>query len=155
MHILWQAGLLLRIQKYKFEDDGSQRDKYSIVLQVNKHEAYVIHTLTTSQNKAGLPANYAGCQVHKFVPYYFFPALHVVSDNGFYFEKDTYVFFSSNVRKEPLEKLEGLAKQSVFGLVPLGCLASEELKRLLKCLLKSNQLPQAIKEELESVKSGL
>lgn len=146
---------MLRIKNYKFEDDGSERDKYTIILTVNSAEAYVIHTLTTSQNRGILQAVHAGCQVYKHVPYYFFPAGHVVGDQGYFFDKDTYIFFTNNIRKEQLEKLQNAAQQSAFSLVPLGKLSSDELKRLLKCILKSSQLPQDVIAELESLKNNL
>jgi len=34
----WKPGLILRIKNYKFEDDGSSRDKYAIVLCTNDRE---------------------------------------------------------------------------------------------------------------------
>ncbi len=50
----WKPGLILRISNYKFEDDNSIRDKYSIALYTNNQEAYLIDSLTTSRNNPDL-----------------------------------------------------------------------------------------------------
>jgi hypothetical protein len=60
----WKPGLILRIKNYKFEDDGSTRDKYAIVLHTNKEELYLIHSLTTSQNNLAVSGTHYGCQVY-------------------------------------------------------------------------------------------
>src|SRR5690348_17044247 len=96
----WKPGLILRIKNYKFEDDNSVRDKYSIVLYTNENEAYLIHTLTTTQNNLLVPGLRHGCSVHQNIPYYFFPKELIIGDNNFYFEKDTFIFFRNNIRKE-------------------------------------------------------
>ena len=70
----WKPGLILRIKSYKFEDDGSSRDKYAIILHTNDKELYLIHSLTTSQNNLSVPGMHYGCSVHIGVPYYFIPA---------------------------------------------------------------------------------
>jgi hypothetical protein len=59
----WKSGLILRIKSYKFEDDNTTRDKYSIVLYAKDKEAYLIHSLTTSQNNPGVPGTQYGCSV--------------------------------------------------------------------------------------------
>jgi len=69
----WKPGLILRIKSYKFEDDNTTRDKYNIVLCTNDKEAYLIHSLTTSQNNLTVPGLRYGCSVHHNIPYYFFP----------------------------------------------------------------------------------
>ncbi len=154
MQIVWKPGLLLRINDYKFEDDGSTRDKYAIVLWINNDEAYLIHSLTTSQNKSGFPAEHLGCQVYRSVPYFFIPQGQVIGDQGYSFDKDTFIFFNNNVRKASLQKFKDAAK-SIFKLAPLGCLTSEELKRLLKCILKSRQIEISVFDELNALKDSL
>lgn len=150
----WEPGLLLRINDYKFEDDGSKRDKYAIILSVNDEEAWLIHSLTTSQNKLNFPATHYGCQVHHHTPYYFIPKDTIIGDQGFSFDKDTFIFFRNNVRKVSLDKFKKAAV-SIFQMAPLGKLSADELKRLLKCMLKSSFLEQGIAEELSRVKSQL
>jgi hypothetical protein len=77
-----------------------------------------------------------------------------IGDNDFYFEKDTFIFFKSNVRKENFIKFEAAAKQ-LFGIVELGTLNNYELKRLIKCALKSDFLSKEIFEQLNNFKEIL
>lgn len=149
-----KPGQILRIQNYKFEDDGSTRDKYAIVLYTNDEKVYLIHCLTTSQNNLSVPASAYGCSVHNHVPYYFIPQGQVIGDEKYFFEKDTFIFFMNNVRKELFYKFEAASKK-IFGLVTLGVLTNEELKRLIKCALKSNFLTADIEKELKDFKESL
>lgn len=150
----WKPGLILRIRNYKFEDDNSVRDKYAIVLLTNDTELYLIHSLTTTQNNLSVPGLQYGCSVHNHVPYYFIPSGQVIGDQNFYFEKDTFIFFRSNVRKELYSKFEAAA-QTLFGVAILGTLSNEELKRIIKCALKSRFIPGDIEAELTAFKATL
>ena len=149
----WQPGLIIRINNYRFDDDGSQRDKYAIVLKANHEELYIIHCLTTSQNNPGISPNGHGCNVERNIPYYFIEANRIIGNEGYFFEKDTFIFFLQNVRKEAIEKPEKLSR-GPFDLVSLGLLTTEELKRLLKCVLKSKYLTTAVKAELTGFKDS-
>ncbi len=152
----WKPGLILRIKDYEFEDDNSIRDKYSIVLYTNNKEAYLIHSLTTTQNNLSITGFKYGCSVHKnFLPYYYFPKDQIIGDQNFLFEKDTFIFFRNNVRKELFSKFEAAAKTSFFGMIILGTLTKEELKRILKCALKSKFIPAEIQKELAEFKESL
>jgi hypothetical protein len=150
----WKPGLILRIKDYKFEDDGSTRDKYSIILHTNDKELYLIHSLTTSRNNQVVPGTHYGCSVHQHIPYYFIPAKKAIGDDNFSFEKDTFVFFQSNIRKESFEKFEAASK-TLWGVISLGMLRSEELGRILKCALKSRFIPANIASELSGFKATL
>ncbi|MES2331801.1 MAG: hypothetical protein V4539_19495 [Bacteroidota bacterium] len=150
----WKPGLILRIKDYKFEDDNSSKDKYAIVLYADDKKAYIIHSLTTSQNNRNMPALQYGCSVHHSTPYYFIPRGQVIGNENFSFEKDTFIFFRNNVRKELVSKFEA-ASQKLFGLLLLGVLSNEELKRIIKCALKSKFVPEEIEKELILFKSSL
>ena len=150
----WKPGLILRIKDYKFEDDNSTRDKYLIVLFTNNQQAYLIHSLTTSRNNPGITGLKYGCSVHNRLPYFYFPVGQVIGDQRFSFDKETFIFFSNNVRKESFEKLEAASKK-LFGLISLGLLNNEELKRIIKCALKSNLLPKQVEQELLIFKESL
>jgi len=79
----WKSGMILRIKNYQFEDDGSTRDKYAIVLYTNEKEVYLIHSLTTTQNNLTVPGMQFGCSVHRNIPYFFFPKRQVIGVNPF------------------------------------------------------------------------
>lgn len=153
--MFWTPGQILRINNYKFEDDGSTRDKYAIVLHTNDNEAYLIHCLTTSQNNLSVNTHNYGCSVHNNIPYYFIPKKQVIGDKGYYFDRDTFIFFSGNIRKERYSKFQTAASKQVFGLANLGNLTNEELKRLIKCALKSRFIPSDIESELRAFKDSL
>jgi hypothetical protein len=150
----WKPGLILRIKSYKFEDDNTTRDKYAIVLFTNDKEAYLVHSLTTSQNNPGVPGDQYGCSVYKNIPYYFIPQGHILGSEQFFFEKDTFIFFQNNVRRESFVKFERAAK-ILFGVISLGVLSNEELKRIVKCALKSRFIPEEIEKELSAFKATL
>ena len=151
----WKPGLILRIKNYKFEDNNTTRDKYSIVLFTNNEYAYLIHSLTTSQNNFQVKGTNYGCSVHNNrMPYYFFPENQIVGSDNFFFEKDTFIFFQSNIRKENFSKFDTAAK-TLFGLISLGTLTKEELKRVIKCALKSKFIPADIEKELTTFKQTL
>ncbi len=153
--MIWKPGLILRIKDYRFEDDGSKRDKYAIVLCVNDQHLYLIHSLTTSQNSLSVPGAKYGCSVHNNIPYFFIPRGQIIGDENYSFEADTFIFFRSNVRKEAFTKFEAAAKASLFGVVTLGVLSTDELERLLKCALKSKYLTAEIESELFAFKLSL
>jgi hypothetical protein len=150
----WKPGLILRIKDYKFEDDGTTRDKYAIVLHTNDKEVYLIHSLTTSRNNPGVPGTHYGCSVHMGIPYYFIPAGQLIGDGNFCFDKDTFIFFQSNIRKESYAKFDAASK-TLWGLVSLGILTNEELGRIIKCALKSRFIPSGIESELLTFKATL
>ena len=150
----WKPGLIVRIKDYRFEDNGTTRDKYAIVLLTNDQELYLIHTLTTSQNHKGISAQHYGCAQYQHLPYFFIPAQQKIGDEDFFFEKDTFIFFNQNIRKERFEQFIK-AEQKLFGIVSLGQLHKEELKRLLKCILKSDFLPRNLEIELRVFKETL
>lgn len=152
--MIWKPGQILRIKSYQFEDDGSTRDKYAIVLYTNENEAYLIHCLTTSQNNISVPVINYGCSIHHHLPYYFIPQGHVIGNEGYFFDKDTFIFFRNNVRKEAFSKME-LAAKTLFGVISLGVCSHTELKRIIKCALKSNFIPQEIEKELSIFKDSL
>ena len=150
----WKPGLILRIKDYRFEDDNTTRDKYAIVLFVSDQEAYLIHSLTTSRNNPGVTSFRYGCSVHRAIPYFLFPANYQIGDQAFYFDKDTFIFFSNNVRKEAISKFE-LLSQKFFGVTALGSLYPQELSRLIKCALKSRLLQENIEKDLTMYKDSL
>ena len=97
--------------------------------------------ITTSKNNLYLPGNQHGCNVMERngfkIPYFFFPENRVLdAETQFYFDVPTYVFFRTNIIKSAIQTLLDY-HTSPFGMVELAILNTVELKRLLKCLLKS------------------
>lgn len=147
-----QQGHLLLIEDYQFQDGNGRKDKFLIVINRNDEFAYIIHTLTTSQNNMNLPSENFGCSVVGAIPYFFIPKDHELGLKKFKFEKDTFIFFRNNIRKE---NLSSFSKYSENSIVLKEKLPSSFLKRLLKCMLKSNFIDLNIEKELIEIKESL
>jgi hypothetical protein len=147
-----QQGHLLLIEDYQFLDGNGYKDKFLIVVSRNDESAYIIHTLTTSQNKLNLPSSNFGCLVAGNIPYFFIQKDIVLGENNFSFEKDTFIFFRDNVRKE---NLSSFLKYKKSNIILKEKLPNSFLKRLLKCMLKSNFINLNIENELKEIKDSL
>ena len=147
-----KQGHLLLIEEYQFQDGNGSKDKFLIVINRNDEFAYVIHTLTTSQNHLHLPSQNFGCSVAGTIPYFFIPKNQELGEKEFAFEKDTFIFFRNNIRKE---NLSSFLKYSDKKIVLKERLSSSFLKRLLKCMLKSNFIDLNIEQELIQIKDML
>jgi hypothetical protein len=149
----FEKGTILRIKDYVFED-GTSKDKYLIILHKDNQSTIVIHSLTTSKKKNTNPDAQFGCNTYKkddfvTIPYFYFPQDHVLdSDTGFYFDVDTYIFFLNNTTKVEISALKVYDNQP-FGLVELGKLDDYNIKRLIKCISKSDFVPNDIKAILK------
>ena len=155
----FKAGSIIRIQDYEFED-GSTRDKYLVVLFRNETQVFIINSLVTSKNKLNLSSLLHGCNVAEHnglkIPYFFFPENKVLdSDTGFFFDVNSFVFFRTNVFQSTIADLRRKYAVSTFGIIELGNIGISELKRLLKCLLKSPFVARDIKTLLTSFKDSL
>jgi hypothetical protein len=147
-----QQGHLLLIEDYQFQDGNGSKDKFLIVLNRNDEFAYIIHTLTTSQNKLNLPSENFGCLVEGNIPYFFIQKDTVFGENKFSFDKDTFIFFRNNVRKE---NVSSFLKYNERNLILKEKLSNTFLKRLLKCMLKSDFIDLNIEKELIKIKAQL
>ncbi|RTY93534.1 hypothetical protein EKL32_15730 [Flavobacterium sp. GSN2] len=147
-----QQGHLLLIEEYQFQDGNGSKDKFLIVLNRNDEFAYIIHTLTTSQNKLNLPSENFGCLVNANMPYFFIQKDTPLGENRFSFDKDTFIFFRNNVRKE---NVSSFLKYNDSSIILKEKLPNQFLKRLLKCMLKSEFIELNIEKELIRIKDQL
>lgn len=149
------AGSLIRINEYEFDDDGSRRDKYMFVLYNDNEKAFIIDCLTTSKNK-GVIASNSGCSIYNNkIPYFFFPANQIIGTWNYFFDLDTYIFFKDNIRLEEISKFDKQVARSIFGIAKLDQLKEPDLKRLIKCALKSKFVPMGVVNVLASFKTTL
>ncbi len=147
-------GNLVRIKGYQFED-GTQRDKYLFVLLRNDATAYVISSLTTSQNKMNVSAAQSGCYLDSRIStYYHFPAGEVIGTGDFAFDKETYIFFRDNVRKLAVNDLSLYASiKDPFAVAHVATLSKEGLKKLLQCAITSKFTPTGLKTEMQDLRT--
>lgn len=127
---------ILKITDYTFQDKNGIRDKYMIVLNRDANNVYIIHTLTTSQPK-GFDPKKIGCHTKNKISFFYFPKDIVVAENGFSFDKDTFVFFVSNIRKESLKDLQ---KYPTTSIDVKGIMNKKCLKDLIDCMLNSEYI---------------
>jgi hypothetical protein len=149
----YEKGSIIRIKDYVFED-GTKRDKYLIVLDKDNQTALIIHSLTTSKLKFTPNKLFFGCNIYQkneyfSIPYFYFPKEQILDiESGFFFDIDTYIFFQNNTTKVEISMIEQYNTQP-FGLICLGKLSDYDMKRLIKCILKSDLVPNNIKETLK------
>lgn len=127
---------ILKITDYAFQDGNGIRDKYMIVLNCDSENVYIIHTLTTSQSNGFNPQK-IGCHTKNKTSYFYFPKGIVVAENGFSFDKDTFVFFVANIRKESLKDLQNYPTTNVD---LKGKMNKKCLKELIDCMLNSEHI---------------
>lgn len=153
---VFAPGNLVRIKDFQFED-GSTRDKYLFVLLRNDGGAYVISSLTTSQNKMNVSTTGSGCYYDiRTSTYYHFAAGEVIGNGNFSFDKETYIFFRENIRKIEVADLMNYANTvDPFAVTQITTLKNEELKKLLQCVVSSTFTPLGVKEELIAFKDSL
>jgi len=152
---VFTPGNLIRIKDFKFED-GNTRDKYMFVLLRNDGGAYVISSLTTSQNKLNVSAIGSGCYYDaRISTYYHFSAGEVLGDGDFYFDKDTYIFFRENIRRIEVAALDVyVSATNQLAAAHITTLKKEELKWLLQCVINSKFTPKDLKDELATYKDS-
>lgn len=153
---VFQPGNLIRIKNFEFED-RSTRDKYMFVLLRNETEAYVISTLTTSQNKWNLSATKRGCYHRTGIfTYFHFPANETLDMGGFFFDTSTYILFRDNIRKISLaELLNYFHPNDPLSVIRLATLENQALRQLLDCVLSSPFVPNNLKAELNAFRDSL
>jgi hypothetical protein len=127
---------ILKITDYAFQDKNGIRDKYMIVLNRDDDNVYIIHTLTTSQPNGFDPKKF-GCHTKNKISYFYFSKNIVIAENGFSFDKDTFVFFVSNIRKESLKDLN---KYPTTSLELKGIMDRKCLRDLIDCMLNSEYI---------------
>ncbi len=138
------TGGLYRINKYVFDDDNSNRDKYLIVLHVDPDNVFIIDTLTTSNNHSIYNITKFGCQGNG--QFFFIPKNELITDQSYYFDIDTYIFFKDNIRKEQISKFDKLKSHSKLAIAPLGNLSLGVLRQLLLCMIQSGKIPSGINQ---------
>ena len=125
---------ILKIIDYAFQDGEGIRDKYLIVLNKNDDEAYLLHTLTTT-NPNGFDPKKIGCQRKGNISYFYFPSGIVVGESGFSFKSNTFVFFTENIRKE---KLISFSKYAEKNIQYVDIMTKKTLKDIIDCMLNSD-----------------
>ena len=110
--------------------------------------------VTTTQNKKMFPELHFGCSVVNNVPYFFIPiGQDLKGELGYVFKENTLIFFQNNIRKESINSFEKYCNDDKITIKEK--LPNSFLKRLIKCLLKSDFVPMNLIDELNDIKESL
>lgn len=133
-------GNILRIPDFEFEDGGSPRDKYLIVIAVAEELSLLLRVLTTSQLKVPKDKMMHGCRNEPENGLHFFMfekerMIGSIDYKDFAFPKHTFILFRNNIKDVPIEPFMLKYKDKT----EIACVLTEgELQRLKKCI-KQNQ----------------
>ncbi len=147
---------ILFVKDYQFEN-GTQKPKLLIILDVIEDEFCILQCLTTSQDKT-VPNNIIkhGCTNLDLerLSFYVFEKDKIVGSRlnhaDFHFEKTTFIFFQTNISKEPLL---GFLKYK-DNLQHLATLSDEEYKNLITCIAQSKLLRRDLKPYFKKLADG-
>lgn len=154
---LFSSGNILFVKNYDFGNANPTRDKYLIVLHTSDNFTFLIHSLTTSQVK--VPPNKVnhGCTNNEDLGlsfYMFESGREIGATNNHTFPNNTYIFFQSNIHKNPISHFDKHTNNNQIKLIDK--LDNKEFKRLLKCAIKSFSIRRDMKvlllEQLELLK---
>lgn len=140
------AGDILLIKNYQFEDGGGCKDKYLIVVSIDSN-SNVIRTLTTSKQKIPDDKVRHGCcnnTDNNFSHYVFLSGRNICS-NGFYFPLHTFVFYQYNIQEISVTHIKNHKDISCVGTMLVA-----EYRRFYKCLMASIHVPRGIRKKLEA-----
>lgn len=142
-----EAGNILYIRNYQFEDGGEEKNKYLIVVAVNQSDFSFIRSLTTS--KQYIPDNKIlhGCCNNDNFSHYVFVNSRSICDNGFCFDLDTFVYYNHNVLQLSIANF----KEKSYSIEVKGKLNQTEYKRFVRCIKGSRHVKRKIKNIIEKI----
>ncbi|TAH18477.1 MAG: hypothetical protein EAZ08_11340 [Cytophagales bacterium] len=148
---------ILYIKDYEFED-GTKKPKLLIILGIIDNELFVLQAITTSQDKT-VPDNLIkhGCTNLDLerLSFYIFEKNKPIglkpNNESFGFEKNTFIFFQTNISKEPL--LNFLKYKG--NIQHLATLSDEEYQHLVNCISQSNLVKRKLKPYFEELLKNL
>lgn len=152
---LFSPGNLLHFGPYTFQDGGKPKNKFGLVLFQNEGRTLFLNSLTTTVTKEYNTSRF-GCFKHEYVQFFCFPAYQTMDEEcKFYFKEDTIIPFRNNIRQERVMDLQKSIESNLMK-VDLQCnIGSKNLKRILKCLLKTNFCPVKFEGPLKAFKESL
>lgn len=146
-----EAGNILRITNYQFEDGGEPKDKYLIVVTVDQHQATFVRCLTTSVQK--IPDNKVthGCcnSTSGIFSHYVFEKGRSICDNDFSFPLPTFVYYSNNALLLSTDEFN----ERAYDITRIGKLTPNEYRRFVKCMKGSSHIKRGVKRIIDAIES--
>lgn len=146
---MFTHGIVLYISPFYFKNGNPSKNKYFIVLKVVDNQI-VIASLPTRSNKApGLIKTDHGCNndAERCFNCYAYQANKVITDNGFAFPINTYVY-GNEVEDYSLQTLELNYRIEGVDYEVMGNLTQQEYDNLCACLKQSTSIRRGIKKYL-------
>jgi hypothetical protein len=145
----FEAGNILLIKDFQFEDGGEPKDKFLIVITVNPDKMTFVRSLTSSQQK--IPDNKVkhGCcnSSDGIFSHYVFEKGRIICDNNFAFRKNTFIYYNNNVLQLSIPEFH--VKQ--YNISIAGTLTTHEYQRLIKCMKSSGHIKRGVKRIIEAI----
>lgn len=149
IQIMFEPGSLLYFDPFIFPDGGEPKSKFFVVLG-EVDETVLLASLPTSKDH--IPSDVevtSGCLeiAERMVNAYIFPANEVVTDSGFFFDKNTYIYGQNIKTYNTVPFLE----QTMVGeteIIPKGRLKDELFSALKDCLKNSDAVRKRFKKYL-------
>ena len=146
---MFEPGSLLYFDPFIFPDGGEPKSKFFVVLG-EVDETVLLASLPTSKDH--IPSDVevtSGCLeiAERMVNAYIFPANEVVTDSGFFFDKNTYIYGQNIKTYNTVPFLE----QTMVGeteIIPKGRLKDELFSALKDCLKNSDAVRKRFKKYL-------
>ncbi len=146
---MFTEGIVLYISPFYFKNGNTSKNKYFIVLKVIDNQI-VIASLPTRSNKApGLIQTEHGCNndTERCFNCYAFQANRIITDNGFFFPINTYVY-GNEVEDYTLQTLQLNYRIAGVDYEIMGNLTKQEYSDLCACLKQSTSIKRGIKKQL-------
>lgn len=146
---MFTEGIVLYISPFYFKNGNTSKNKYFIVLKVIDNQI-VIASLPTRSNKApGLIQTEHGCNndTERCFNCYAFQANRIITDNGFFFPINTYVY-GNEVEDYTLQTLQLNYRIAGVDYEIMGNLTKQEHSDLCACLKQSTSIKRGIKKQL-------
>jgi hypothetical protein len=145
---VFSTGHIYYFSSFRFNDGGTPKEKYFIVLK-NTKDGLIVGTLPTRKNKVeAFDTIEHGCINidNRLYNCYKFQHKKIICTNGFCFDLPTFIY-GGDIKLYDGVKMEADNKEGVdFALQ--GVLTQEEYTQVIECLTKSNAVKNGIKRKL-------
>ena len=148
----FEAGAILYFDPFIFQDGGTPKRKYFVVLKRNDTEI-ILASLPTS--KDSVPATITkehGCIERPDIDFncYYFEGGKPVCVNGFAFPTDTYIY-GFRIKLFDINQFQTQQSEHQTIVTIKGQLTDTEYKQLIKCLLHSTSVKRKYRHMLSEI----
>ena len=146
---MFTEGIVLYISPFNFKNGNTSKNKYFIVLKVVANQIIIASLPTRSNKSPALITTEHGCNndADRCFNCYAFQANRVITDSGFAFPINTYVY-GNEVEDYQLTTLNSTYQIEGVDYEVMGTITSTEYTELVSCLKMSTSIRRGIKRYL-------